>query len=421
MYTVFRHPDFRRLFAGRLVTNAGDSVYAVAAMWLVYTLSGSTFYTGVAGALTLGPAALQVFVGPLVDRWSLRRALVATQVVQSVLVATIPVAHVLGVLSVELVLVVMPVVALLNQFVYPAQNAALPRIVDEDELTTANSALSLAYQGVDMVFNGVAGILVVTLGAVTLYAVDSITFLVAAVLFAGLRVPPATVDDDVSGADGTYLGDLREGIGFVRGTVIAKLFGASIMANALFGITWAVLPAFADATGDAGTYGFLLAGISAGTLMGALVATRFDAVPYGRLSIAGFAFAAGAWFVALLAPWFPITVVLFGAAFVPVGVTNVVSATMLQRLVPDALLGRVMALLGSMGTAAMPVGSLLGGTAGGVLGPVPVMYFGGVGFLWIVGYVLVVPALRTLPAATQIEGLSGTTNAPQSEEGPVTG
>lgn len=400
MHALFRHADFRRLFVGRLVTNVGDSVYAVAAMWLVYSLSGSTLYTGLAGALTMGPAALQVFVGPLVDRWSLRRTLVWTQAVQAVLVLVIPVAHVLGVLSVWLVLVVMPVVAMFNQFVYPAQNAALPRIVEEDELTAANAAFSLAYQGVDMAFNAVAGLLVVAVGAIALYALDSLTFVVAVVLFAGLRVPTARGEDEVPG---TYFGDLQEGIGFVRGTVIAGLFGASLMANALLGLTWAVLPAFADQSGGASTYGFLLAGISAGTLLGALVATRFDSVPYGRLSIVGFAVAGVAWFVALRAPWLAATVALFGLAFVPVGVTNVVSATLLQRMVPDALLGRVMALLGTMGTAAVPLGSLVGGAAGDAFGPTTVMYAGAAGFLWIVVYVLLVPSLRGLPAATEVQ------------------
>lgn len=404
MRELLRYPDFRRLFVGRLVTNMGDSVYSVAAMWLVYSLSGSTLYTGLAGALTMGPSALQVFVGPLVDRWSLRRTLVATQAAQAVLVLVIPAAHVLGALSAELVLVVMPVVAMLNQFVYPAQNAALPRIVEEDELTAANSAFSLAYQGVDMALNGVAGLLVVAVGAVALYALDSLTFVVAVACFAGLRVPPVTDDGDDDPA--SYLDDLREGIGFVRGTVIARLFGASIMANALLGVTWAVLPAFADARGGAGTYGFLLAGISAGTLLGALVATRFDGVPYGTLSIAGFALSAAAWFAALLAPATLAAVACFAVAFVPVGVTNVVSSTMIQRLVPDALLGRVMALLGSVGTAAMPLGSLLGGAGGDALGAATVMWVGGVGFLWIVAYVFAVPSLRRLGAPTAVETLS---------------
>lgn len=76
--TVVRNPWFRRLFVGRIVTNAGDSVYFVAAMWLAFELGGSSFYTGLAGALTLAPRALQYVVGPLVDRRSKRRVLVVT-------------------------------------------------------------------------------------------------------------------------------------------------------------------------------------------------------------------------------------------------------------------------------------------------------------------------------------------------------
>jgi MFS family permease len=176
------------------VTNAGDSLYAVSAMWLVYSLTGSTFYTGVAGFLTLGMQALQAFVGPLVDRWPLRRTLVWTQAVQAVLVLTVPVAHVTGYLSVWLVLAVMPLLSLLNQFVYPAGTAALPRIVDEEELTAANSLFATTYQGSELVFNALAGVLVTAVGAVTLFAVDSVTFAVAVALFAGLRVPPADRD-----------------------------------------------------------------------------------------------------------------------------------------------------------------------------------------------------------------------------------
>ena len=64
MQSLLANRAFRRLFAGRLVTNAGDSLYAVAAMWLVYDLTGSTAYTGLAGALTMGPQLLQGVPGP---------------------------------------------------------------------------------------------------------------------------------------------------------------------------------------------------------------------------------------------------------------------------------------------------------------------------------------------------------------------
>ena len=404
MQSLFHNADFRRLFLGRLVTNAGDSLYAIAAMWLVYSLSGSTFYTGLAGFLTMGPQALQVFVGPLVDRWSIRRVLVVTQSIQAVLVLTIPVAHWLGMLSAPLVLVVMPILAMCNQFVYPAQTAVLPRLVEPDELTAANSAFSFAYQGAELVFNALAGILVAAVGAVSLYLLDSITFAVAVALFAGLRVPPMENDD--SDDENGYLRELKSGLRFVRGTVIVPLMGAGLIANALLGATLAVLPAFADARGGPGTYGLLMAAVAAGGLIGALAASKFDGWPYGKLSMVGFAFGGVAWFAALSVAWVPGAVALFGLAFVPVGVTNVVGMTMMQRLVPDDLLGRVTALLGSTSTAIMPLGSLLGGAAGEALGAETVMMVGGIGLLWIVVYIALVPSLRGLPAPTEVETLA---------------
>lgn len=418
MQDLFANPDFRRLFVGRLVTNAGDSLYAVAAMWLVYSLTGSTTYTGIAGFLTMGPQGLQVFVGPLVDRFPIRRLLVTTQAVQALLVLTVPAAHLLGVLSVELVLVVMPLLSLLNQFVYPAQTAVLPRLVEDEQLTAANSTFSLAYQGTDMVFNALAGVLVALLGAVALYAIDSVTFALAVACFVGLRIPPAenegddrdfsdsTSADPVAAdggepSDGSYLEDLRDGLHFIRHTPMIWFLGAGFMANGIFGATFAVLPAFAAARGTAGTYGLFLAAIAAGVLAGAVVANRLDRLPYGSLTVGAFAFGAIAWTAAVASSWVPATVVLLALAAAPAGATNVVGATLVQRLVPADLLGRVSAASGSASTAIMPLGALAGGVAGDLFGATAVMYVGGIGMAWIVAYVLAVPSLRNMPAASE--------------------
>jgi hypothetical protein len=72
---------------------------------------------------------------------------------------------------------------------YPAQNAALPQIVEEEELTRANSLFSTSIWTVNMVANAVAGALIAVVGAVTLFVVNSVTFSIAAVLFVGVTVP----------------------------------------------------------------------------------------------------------------------------------------------------------------------------------------------------------------------------------------
>lgn len=101
--------------------------------------------------------------------------------------------------------------------------------------------------------------------------------------------------------------------------------------------------------------------------------------------------------------WMRATVVLFSLAAVPAGATNVVGATLVQRLVPDDLLGRVSAASGSASTAIMPLGALIGGVAGDAFGATAVMYLGGIGMDWIVLYVLSVPSLRNMPAASEAE------------------
>jgi hypothetical protein len=154
---LLKNRNFAALFFGRMVTNIGDSLYYVAAMWLVFELGGSAFYTGLAGFLTLLPGTLQFLTGPIVDKLQIQKLLVWTQVLQAFLVLLIPAAYYAGVLSVAFILVIMPIIAAIEQFAYPGQSALLPRIIRKDQLVKGNSLFSFAYQGVDLAFNAIAG------------------------------------------------------------------------------------------------------------------------------------------------------------------------------------------------------------------------------------------------------------------------
>ncbi|KAB1192762.1 MFS transporter [Haloferax sp. MBLA0076] len=428
---LVRNANVRRLILGRLVTNAGDSVYAIAAMWLVYDLTGSSAYTGLAGFLTMAPQAMQVLAGPLVDRWSIRRILVGTQLTQAVLVLVIPLADFLGHLSVWVVLTVMPLVSLLNQLVYPAQSAVVPRLVDDDDLVAANSLLSLSYQGVDLAFNAVAGVLIAATSAVTLYLVDSVSFAIAAGLFVRLSIPStadgtvgenrneaeAAVDavsdggtDESAGDDEAvqtgYVSDLQAGLGFVRGSILLPLLVSGLVVNGVLGGVWATMPAFADARGGPEAYGFLMAAIAGGMLVGAVGASTFDHLPFGSLTIGLFVFSGVGWLVAIAVPSLAGTVAFLALATVPLGISNVLSVAMIQSLVPESLLGRVMATVGSLSTLMMPVGSALGGFLGDYVGSTSVVAAGGVGLLFVAVYVVALPTLRRLPPIGDIETLS---------------
>lgn len=413
--------SFVRLFLGRVVTNAGDSMYFIAAMWLVYDLTGSPFYTGLAGFLVQIPTIFQFLTGPLVDRWPLRRLLVSTQLIQGICVLAVPIAAWTGNLSVWVVLSIVPLLTLVNQFVYPAQSAAIPRIVEEDQLVRANSLFSTAYQGLDMALNAISGVLIAVIGAVTIYLIDAVTFAITVVLFLGLEIPERaktgatnTADDEEIGDDEVqgdraeddragYRARLREGIGYVRHSLLSTILVGSLVANFTYGLMFAALPAFADLRGGPEVYGLLMAAMAAGNLIGSASATFIDDLPVGWAKIGGYSMAAVCWAGALTISWQPGIVALFLLSFVPVRATNVMSHALVQSAVDDDLLGRVTSVSSSVSTFTVPIGSLLGGILATDLGSTVVMGGRIGGLVFLMGYYLVHPQLRSLPSVVRAD------------------
>lgn len=413
--SLLQNTAFRCLFAGRVITDTGDSLYYIGAMWLVWELTGSPFYTGLAGALLMVPNVLSFLIGPLVDRWRLRRVLLGTQLINGVGVLIVPVAAVTGYLSVWLILVLLPVLDFINGFVYPAQTAALPKIVGKENLTRANSLFSTSLRTIDIVADAVGGLLLAVIGGVALFVLDSVTFALAAVLFVGVTVPQTTQDDAGDAAensDGTedsnatserYLAELREGIDYIRGSAFAvMLFGMMVNNFGAIAAT-AVLPAFADSLAGPATYGLLLAAMGAGNLIGTGAAFLVDEYSVGHVAIIGNVLSGLLWLAAVAAPSVWGTGMLLFAATIPSGAFNVLFGSMYQSAVDDALLGRVSSLITTLVTMMMPAGALLGGAIASVVGSMMVMYGVG-GVTALVGlYYLAHPRLRSLPSVTKAD------------------
>lgn len=435
MRELLSNRTFLRLLVGRLVTNAGDSIYYVAALWLVHDLTQSTFYTGVASFLVMVPGLLSFAVGPLVDDVEVRWALVVTQAVQGLLVLTIPVAAWFDALTVELVLVVIPLASLVNLVTYPAQSAALPRAVGRENLSSANAVFNTAHEGVNMAFNAVGGILVglAAVGAVGAFLVDAATFGVAILLFAGLTLPerrgdPNAETDDVNPGDDVtaapdggnterrdseseslrertrrYVGDFRDGIDYLRGTAFVPVLVPQIFISFATGMMLAILPAFAELRGSAGLYGVLLSALAAGALVGSVLSARLDRVPYGYFMLGGTALTGLAWVGAALSTWTPAIVAFFALAIVYSGGNSVLFDTLVQTVVPEHKLGRVTSSMATLGQIATPFGSLLGGAAAAVVGPVPIVLFvGGANFVGTL-YFALSGSLRSLPSVASVE------------------
>ncbi|MFD1416058.1 MFS transporter [Oceanobacillus jeddahense] len=386
MKGILRNFNFVILLIGRCLSNIGSSLYAVAAMWLVYELGGSSFYTGLALFLTQAPALLQVILGPVIDRIRMKKLLIYTQILQVLLLLAVPIADALGFLSIGVVLFIMPIVSLCNQFLYPAQLSILPRILKKEQLTKGNSIFAVAYQGTEALFDALAGLLLAVIGAVVVFYINSLMFLLSALLFLALRLPFISLSEPSSSENQTikgmvleYFSQLKEGIKVLFHPFFLWLLGGVLFVNLAGTAMFAILPAFSDSHGGPQYYGLFLSAAGIGVITGAALVSllKLQRIRVGRLYTAVIALIGICMIVLSFVsnPW--ISIILFGIAWLPAGIINVTSQVIIQSSIPDHMLGRVMAAVMGISAGIAPIGALLGGAVGAVMTSASVILGGG--------------------------------------------
>jgi MFS family permease len=203
--TVLAQRDFRRLFATRLVSQAGDGIITAGVGTYVF-FNASTFPSPAAGAasftvLYLPYSLVGPFAGVLIDRWSRRQILVWSALARATFVAATAALMAAGNRSVPLYVALLLVLGV-NRFLLSTLSAALPHVVDDDVLVMAN-AVSPTAGGLMAIIGGVValGLNVLTgnseRGAAVTVAVGGCCYLAASAVAAtmprdllGPRHPP---------------------------------------------------------------------------------------------------------------------------------------------------------------------------------------------------------------------------------------
>lgn len=414
-WELLHNTTFARLLAGRIITDAGDSLYYIGSMWLVYDLTGSTFYTGIAGALLQVPNALSFLVGPLVDRWQLRRILLGTQLINGLGVLIVPAVATLGYLSVWWILILMPLLDFVNGFVYPAQNAALPQVVSKDKLTRANSMFTASIRTVGMITNAAAGFLISAIGAIALFILDAATFALAGLLFLGVTISSNSPDEtnlessettevDTAGtSDDSYLANLWGGISYIRGSALSVILVGMMLGNFVSVAVNVVLPAYAASIGGPAVYGLLMAAIGAGNLAGAAGAFLIEEYSISDIAVGANLVSGVLWIgVVTISGVIPTLILLF-AAVMPIGAFNVIYGSMYQAAVDDSLLGRVSSLTRTLSSAMMPLGAIIGGGAASVISSQGVLYLVGAVHVVLAVFYFTHPRVRSLPTVAEAD------------------
>jgi MFS family permease len=351
--SLLRHnAAFRSLSTARVVSFVGDSLSLVALMLHVAATTGQAL--AVAALLLVGdvaPALLSPLTGAISDRFDRRKVMVACELVQAVLLVAIA----LALPPLPLLLVLVGLRALAGQIFQPASRAATPALVAGRDLQSANSVLGFGTTGAEAIGPLLAAALIPLIGIPGVLLVDAASFAVSALLLA--RLPALPPSDGTRPVGSTLVRDARQGIAYIWTTravrVIVLGFCAVVAANGIDDVALLVLATDTFSAGESAV-ALLLGAVGIGLLIGyAVLAGAGNRLPMFALLIAGFAVSSVGNLLTGLAWAVTAAFALQAVRGIGIAAMDVASNTLLQRLVPDAMLGRVFAnLYGGIGVAA---------------------------------------------------------------------
>lgn len=399
---AFRSRDFRYFWAGLTVSNIGAWMQVFAIGILVVQIAerdGSPqlapFYLGLMGLARAIPGlAFTLIAGAVADRVDRRRLLFVTQSAMALNAAALALAAYLGIVNLAVVLVAATIQSAAFAFDNPSRQSMVPRIVPLPFLPSAIGLQSAAFNAAAIIGPVVAGVLYLPIGIPGLLAVNALSFAaILGALWVMPSLPPAGVVSQ------SLLASIGEGARYVRATpVLVWVLVVSGTNFVVSGPASALLPAVAGETlwNGMSWLSLLLAAMGVGAFTGALVVMNVGRISrLGRLFV-GAATVNGLMLLAFSLSASPVAALVFAygtglAGTLMAGMGN----NMLQAITADGYRGRVMSLWAILFIGLMPIGQLVLGSLGSLLGIHAALAFGGAVALGAGLYAMVrVPVLR---------------------------
>ncbi len=359
---------FRLLWSARTISFVGSSAGMVGVLLhLADTNQAVAAVTLLMLCGDFGPALLAPLIGVLADRVELRRLMIACAIGQAVATAAIAI----WLPALPILLALFTVRSVLEQIFQPASRTAVPSLVRDADLESANAHLGFGEHGLSVAGPMLAAGLVALVGVQGLLLFDAATFAVSALLLVG--VPSIAAQPLELEQQGSFLRHAVDGLHFLwqRGNVRLVVF-SFVVGVAFTGVDDLALVFLAKESLDSGDAGvsLLYAGSAVGLLAGFAVVNRWGALLAApSLLVVGYAVSSMGNFLTGIAWALAAAFTLQTIRGLGIAATDVASATLIQRGVPREMQGRAFAnFYGAIGLAA-GVSYLLGGLLVAAAGP----------------------------------------------------
>ena len=372
---------FWTYWTGQTISTFGSAITTVALPLLMFQLTRSAVNLAFTVAASVLPYLLfGLLVGAWVDRVDRRRVMIGADLGRALAIATLPVAATHGLLSVWWIYAVAFLSSTLTICFDAANFAAVPALVDAEELVRANGRIQASYAVARVVGPFCAGALLAVLTLPQLLWFDAASFLVSvgSLLVIGVSFSPlqggklsapggVTHATTLPAAPSSIWRDIGEGLRSVAGhPVLRTITALLVLINFILPTVSAQLVLFAAEalSANATQISFLYASAGVGAVLMAFAVPQLGKrVPLGQLALAGVGVEGLAILVAAQLHVYEAVLLLWavrGGADVLFVTT---SYSLVQRLAPGALLGRTITILRVLSWPLGALGTILGGVA----------------------------------------------------------
>ncbi|MEC4685340.1 MAG: MFS transporter [Nitrospirota bacterium] len=357
--------NFRLFWIAQVISLSGSWMHQMAQGWLIYQLTRSPLYLGIAGAaLTLPVLMFTLFGGIIADRYSKRNILIVTQTLSIFPPLILGTLTYTGTINVWHAILTAFLMGTINAFDIPARQSFLIEMVGKGHLLNAIALSSAAFNGARILGPLIAGLIISWAGLPACFYINALSFIPVVFVLKMMAIKGTAR----TGSSKGFFSEFKEGIHFILKQQDILTLILTIMVFSLFGIPFSqFFPVFAEDILGVGAkgLGYMMSSAGAGAFTAAMVIAFRGKIRNTRryMSIAALIFPAAlvAFSLSRSYPLSIIILVTMGWAAVSFLAT---ANSSIQENVRDGLRGRVMSVYSLVFLGMAPIGSaVIGYTA----------------------------------------------------------
>ncbi len=366
---LFRNRNFRYLWIGNTTSTTGFFVVTVIFDWYVYSATHQTLLLATLGVIEFVPMlTLGIIAGAFVDRHDRRRIMIVSDLVRAASLAALAVYVLIWGFNAVLLLTTVFMLSAFSTLFGPASDALLPSVVTKPELSAANGTLTAGSTVAQFVGSPLGGALIFLFGVGSGLIFNSVTYAFSAICVSLLSVPrlmqPARDGSMTESEKTPFFSDVVAGFQYLRSQRALLLLTLTTMVINFFSFYNLYIVVYSTTLLHAGPaiYGILLGASAVGAAVGGLIAHRLalDRTPGISVPIA-WALSGLPLIALILLPFLPLALASMFTEGLASALVNVTFLSVVQRTVPDRMLGRYLSIDQTIGYSMIPAGIVAGG------------------------------------------------------------